>query len=95
MSFNKQAKLKPSDVICDYMFVSHAHEDHFSDALKIAEINHPMLVAIPEIINLFPAGYDNVHGMNLGGSAHFPSVRSPWFRLCTVQAWQAVLPAAS
>ena len=30
-----------------------------------------MIIAIPEIINLFPNGYDNVHGMNLGGSAQF------------------------
>lgn len=71
LTFNTQAKIKPEDVECDYILVSHAHEDHFSDALKIAKKNHPMLIAIPEIINLFPAGYDNVHGMNLGGSAHF------------------------
>ena len=37
LTFNTQATVKPKDIECDYILVSHAHEDHFSDALKIAE----------------------------------------------------------
>ena len=37
LSENPQAPLRVEDVRCDYLLVSHAHEDHSCDALALAK----------------------------------------------------------
>lgn len=68
---NPQAAIKPEDVDCNYILLSHAHGDHLGDAVQIAQRTKAKVIAIPEILGLF-GDYDNVHGMNLGGSFAFP-----------------------
>ncbi len=69
---NPQASIKPEEVQCDYLLLSHAHGDHFGDSEEIVKRNNPTVIAIPEILELLPADFAKGHGMNLGGSFTFP-----------------------
>lgn len=69
---NPLATLKPSDVRCDYVLITHAHEDHTGDALAIAKANHALIIANYEIAEYFAAQGAKTHGMNPGGSFRFP-----------------------
>ena len=61
-----------SKVECDYIFLSHAHADHFGDAIAIAEWTGAKVIAIPEVIGLFPKTVINFQPMNLGGTFTAP-----------------------
>lgn len=56
----------------DYIFISHAHQDHIADALEIARNNDAKVVGIFEVARWFTnQGYENTHAMNIGGSWNF------------------------
>jgi L-ascorbate metabolism protein UlaG (beta-lactamase superfamily) len=69
---NSLAPIKPADVKCDYVLVSHGHEDHTGDALAIAQANNAPIVANYEIAEYFAAKGAKTHGMNPGGAFKFP-----------------------
>ena len=69
---NPLATVKAADVKCDYVLVSHGHEDHTGDALEIAKANGATLVANYEIAEYFGAKGAKTHGMNPGGAHAFP-----------------------
>lgn len=69
---NGDAAVKAEDVECDYILLSHAHSDHFGDAVEIARRTGAKVVAIPEIIGLFPKTVINFQPMNLGGTFKAP-----------------------
>jgi L-ascorbate metabolism protein UlaG (beta-lactamase superfamily) len=71
-SGNPRAEVKAADVRCDYILVSHGHEDHCCDAVEIAKRNDATLVANYEISEFFRAQGAKTHGMNPGGSHAFP-----------------------
>lgn len=57
---------------CDYILVSHGHEDHVADLVAIAKRTKAKVVSSFEIVNwLKEQGVDNAHPMNLGGSWQF------------------------
>ncbi len=59
-------------VKADYIFVSHGHEDHIADAVRIAGNNGSMMVSNWEIINwAISQGVSNTHPMNIGGHWFF------------------------
>ncbi|TNE72754.1 metal-dependent hydrolase [bacterium] len=56
----------------DYILISHAHEDHTADVLRIARQSGAKVIAIWEIYAwLCSKGYNHVHPMNTGGFATF------------------------
>jgi L-ascorbate metabolism protein UlaG (beta-lactamase superfamily) len=56
----------------DYIFLSHAHQDHMADALHIAKRTQAKIVAIWEISQwAINNGHDNTHAMNIGGFRTF------------------------
>jgi len=56
----------------DYIFISHAHEDHLADAVDIAKRTQATLVSGWEITEWFgKKGVKKVHAMNHGGGYHF------------------------
>lgn len=68
---NPMASIAADDVECDYILVSHAHDDHIGDAPNIAKRTGATIVAIPEVIALAEKRAGTAlksHGMNLGGS---------------------------
>ena len=64
---NGDAAVSPNRVKCDYILLSHAHNDHFGDSVEIARRTGATVVAIPEVIGLFPKTVLNFAPMNLGG----------------------------
>lgn len=69
ISFNELAKqVDVSAIKTDYIFLSHAHQDHTADALEIAKNNNAKIVGIWEVAQWFNnQNYSNTHAMNLGG----------------------------
>ncbi|WP_196596069.1 metal-dependent hydrolase [Pectinatus frisingensis] len=68
---NPLTKVKPEDIDCQYILVSHAHFDHLGDAPAIAARTGATIIAIPEVLKLC-GKTANTYGMNIGGSHSFP-----------------------
>lgn len=61
-----------SGIQADYIFLSHAHEDHVADALTIAMNTQAKIIAIWEIAEWsIRNGHSDVHPMNIGGIREF------------------------
>lgn len=69
---NPKSPVKTSQVQCDYVLVSHGHEDHSGDALEVAKRCNATLIANYEISEYFAAKGAKTHGMNPGGGFNFP-----------------------
>lgn len=69
---NPNAPLKADEVRCDFILLSHGHEDHTGDALSIAKANEATIIANYEIAEYFGAQGAKTHGMNPGGGFNFP-----------------------
>jgi L-ascorbate metabolism protein UlaG (beta-lactamase superfamily) len=69
---NPAAPIKASDVRCDFIFCSHAHDDHIADALEISLNNKAPIVAPYELAEYFAArGATSIDPMQ-GGSVALP-----------------------
>ena len=69
---NDAAAVRAADVQCDHVLLTHGHEDHTADALKIVRANDALLIANYELAEYFGAQGVRVHGMNPGGAFTFP-----------------------
>lgn len=69
---NPAAAVRAADVRCDYIILSHGHDDHSGDALGIAQATGATIVANFEIAEYFAAKGTRTHGMNPGGGFNFP-----------------------
>jgi L-ascorbate metabolism protein UlaG (beta-lactamase superfamily) len=73
-SLNKEivGKLDSEKIECNYVLVSHGHEDHIADAESILKRTGARLVSNFEIVSWFgEKGISNGHPMNHGGSWNF------------------------
>jgi len=68
---NPQAAAKAEEVQCDYILVSHAHGDHYGDAVSIAKRTGATLVAAYELALHAGAQGVKVHPMGCGGGKDF------------------------
>lgn len=70
---NELAKgINIDEMKADYVFLSHAHQDHIYDALHIAKNNNAQIVGIWEIGEwAIKNGHTNIHQMNIGGTWKF------------------------
>lgn len=66
---NPLASTEASVVTCNYILVSHGHEDHIGDAASIAARTGATVIGTPEILEACAAEFG--HGMNIGGEARF------------------------
>jgi L-ascorbate metabolism protein UlaG (beta-lactamase superfamily) len=57
---------------CDYVLISHGHEDHCCDALALSRAHGATIVANYEISEYFRAQGAKTHGLNPGGAWRFP-----------------------
>lgn len=73
ISGNPLAKhISVSSIECDYIFISHGHEDHIADAVSIANRTRAQVVSNFEIVTwLNGKGISNTHPMNIGGHWFF------------------------
>lgn len=69
---NPKAAARASTVRCDYVLITHGHEDHVGDALTIARASGATIIANYEIAEYFSAKGVKTHGMNPGGAFTFP-----------------------
>jgi L-ascorbate metabolism protein UlaG (beta-lactamase superfamily) len=69
---NPLAKVKAADVRCDYVLVTHGHQDHVGDALEIARQNKATIVSSYEVADwLSRQGAEKTHPLGLGGGYNF------------------------
>lgn len=69
---NPACKTAATDIACDYILVSHGHEDHTGDALALSQRRGAPIIANFEIAEYFGAQGAKTHGLNPGGGANFP-----------------------
>lgn len=72
MEKERIANLDTNTIECDYVLLSHAHEDHVADAEAILKRTGAQVVSNFEIVSWYAGkGIENGHPMNLGGSWDF------------------------
>jgi L-ascorbate metabolism protein UlaG (beta-lactamase superfamily) len=70
---NPAAKVKSDDVACDFILITHGHEDHTTDAVKVAKRTGALVVCNWEIhLWLQNKGIKNTQPMNTGGTVKLP-----------------------
>lgn len=70
---NPLATTKASEIECDYILVSHGHEDHLGDAVEISQRTGATIIANFEVaMTCAKRGAANIHPMNPGGAFDFP-----------------------
>jgi len=73
---NTHGSVEPTNVPCDYVLVTHAHDDHLGDALELAQLHRAKIVAPYELAEyLTTKGAETVDLMPGGG------VNLPWGRI--------------
>lgn len=69
---NDTAAAKASDIECDFVLLTHGHDDHVGDTPEIARRNNATIVANFEIAQYFGGQGFQTHGMYHGGAHDFP-----------------------
>ncbi len=69
---NPKAEISPGDVNCDFVLVTHGHNDHVGDAVEIAKANDATIVANYETATFCGKQGASVHPMHIGGACDFP-----------------------
>jgi L-ascorbate metabolism protein UlaG (beta-lactamase superfamily) len=73
---NPLAPVQAADVACDFILLTHGHDDHVGDAADIARRTGARIVANYEIATFFAAQGLECHGMYHGGAWTFPFGRA-------------------
>ena len=73
---NPGAPFTAEEARCDYILLSHGHEDHTGDAAAIAKANDATIIANYEIAEYYGAQDLKTHGLNPGGGFAFPFGRA-------------------
>jgi L-ascorbate metabolism protein UlaG (beta-lactamase superfamily) len=69
---NALAAMRPEDVMCEFILLTHGHDDHVGDAPDIARRCGATIVANYEIATHFEREGLKTHGMYHGGKWDFP-----------------------
>jgi L-ascorbate metabolism protein UlaG (beta-lactamase superfamily) len=69
---NPLAKVKPEDIKCDYIILTHAHGDHYGDADAIAKKNDATIITVNELALYCASKGLKSHTMHVGGGFNFP-----------------------
>jgi len=69
---NPLASILPDQVKCDYILLTHGHNDHVGDTVEIAKANDATVVAVYELAHYLQAQGCKVHPLGTGGRAAFP-----------------------
>lgn len=72
LNTNPVAPVKAADVRCDFIFCTHAHEDHSADVLEIARANRATVIAPYELAEYFASKGATTIDLLHGGSASLP-----------------------
>ncbi len=69
---NPAATMRPDEVACDFVLISHAHSDHMADAESIMQRTGAVAITTNEIGTSLQGKGLQVHPMHLGGKRAFP-----------------------
>jgi L-ascorbate metabolism protein UlaG (beta-lactamase superfamily) len=69
---NPKAPVSPAQVRCDFILLSHGHNDHLGDTIDIARRVNATVISNHEIVTYCARQGVAGHGMNTGGSHEFP-----------------------
>jgi len=65
-------KIQVEEILPDYIFVSHGHEDHLADLVEIAQRRNAMVIGVWELyVWASQKGLTHLHPMNTGGRKTF------------------------
>lgn len=68
---NPKTQVKPSEIRCNTILVSHGHFDHVGDAVEIAKANNAEIVGVYELVEWCKKQGASGTDMNIGGSKEF------------------------
>lgn len=68
---NPKAPVQASQVRCDFILISHGHNDHLGDAVEIARRLNATVISNHEIATYCSQQGVRSHGMNIGGGYNF------------------------
>ncbi len=68
---NPLATVKADEVECDYIILTHGHNDHFGDTIEIAKANDATVISNFEIASFCEKKGCKAHPMHLGGAWNF------------------------
>ncbi len=89
---NPRAPRGDDEVACDYILLTHGHDDHTADALAIAQRCGATIVANFEIAEYFATLGAKTHALNPGGGFDFPFGR---VKLTIAHHTSSIGPASS
>ena len=70
---NPWTEVDPSEVEADFIFCTHGHFDHFTDAIAIAKNTGATFAGTFELVEYVQSqGVENAHPMHIGGGWDFP-----------------------
>lgn len=69
---NPTSPVSVADVKADYVIVTHAHPDHFGDAVAIARANNATVISTYEVATFCQSKGLNAHPLHIGGGFDFP-----------------------
>ena len=69
---NPHGAVDPASVPCDFVLVTHAHEDHLGDALELSRLHHAPIVAPYELAEHLSAQGAETIDLMPGGGVDFP-----------------------
>jgi L-ascorbate metabolism protein UlaG (beta-lactamase superfamily) len=69
---NPVATAKADDIKADYVLLTHGHNDHIMDAVKIAKNNGATIIATYELAMYMESQGCKVHPLGVGGAFRFP-----------------------
>lgn len=72
---NPLAPVKPEEIKCRVICVTHGHADHLGDAVKISKENNAPIIAIFELAEYLNKKGVKTVGLNLGGSVEIEGVK--------------------
>jgi len=68
---NPTSPVKSNDVRADYIILTHAHNDHLGDSIKIAKKNNVTFICVNELANYLIGKGFQAHNMHIGGGYNF------------------------
>ncbi|MEO0794612.1 MAG: metal-dependent hydrolase [Verrucomicrobiota bacterium] len=73
LSGNDHCTIDPKTVKCDYILLTHAHDDHVGDTIEIAKANDATVIANNELASFLSEKHDlKVEPMHIGGGINLP-----------------------
>ena len=69
---NPLCDIKAKDAKCNYIILTHGHDDHVGNTIELAKSNDATVIGMVELTDYLWTKDVKNHGMNLGGAYNFP-----------------------